>query len=354
MKIALLAPFEEPVPPLRYGGTEVVVYNLITEFIRMGHEVTLFASGDSKAPCELVPIVPEAIRTKPPYSQDMGAREAIKFAGAATMVSEVGKRTFDIVHNHCNWRILAFSKLIPHPMVTTLHGRMDVSYYPVVFSQDAIKHQPLVSISHNQRRSMPHLNYVATVYNGIDIDQYPYSEKHDDYLLFLARFSPEKGAREAIEVAKRTGKKLLMAVKVDAVDRAYFEAAKPLIDGKQIVLLGELTMAEKVRSLQGAAALLAPIQWEEPFGLFVVEAMACGTPVLGMRRGSFPELIDHGRNGFLATTVEEMVEHVGMISSIDRRVCRRTVEMRFNKHIMSANYIKVYQDIIRSAGKPID
>ncbi len=343
----MVAPVEESVPPKKYGGTEIVVYNLITELVRLGHQVTLYASGDSQVPCELVPIFPQAIRTIEPYASDGKSRNMAKFVGLAKVIKSLNTRQFDLVHDHTNWRFFIYANLVKIPTVSTLHGHLGETYQKMIVS--FCTPGRLISISDNQRKGMPELQYVATIYNGIDTALYPFKEKPEgDYLLFLARFSPEKGAREAIEVAKKSGQKLLMAAKVDQVDRQYFEESKALIDGRQIVFLGELGMAEKVNYLQNAKALLAPIAWEEPFGLFLVEAMSCGTPVLGMARGSFPEIIVPGKNGFLANSVEEMVEQVKLIGTIERKACRQTVEERFTKEVMAAKYVEVYQKIVSS------
>lgn len=347
MKIAMVAPFEESVPPAKYGGTEVVVYNLITELIKQGHDVTLFATGDSKVPCRVVPIFPQSLRSLSPFDTDLKSREAAKFLGIGKVLEVLQKEQFDIVHNHIGWRLLLFYEHIHQPLVTTLHGPMSIGYQHIGFT--ASPSLEFISISNNQRKDFPTLDYVATVYNGIDLNHYQFQRgSSDNYLLFLGRFSPEKGAREAIEIAKESGKKLLMAVKIDQVDKKYFEECRPLIDGKQIQLLGEMSMAEKVKYLQNAMALLAPIQWEEPFGLNVVESMACGTPVIGTSRGSFPELITHGKDGFLAKSVGDMVDFVKRINTVDRRECRKTVEERFTKEIMASKYIEVYKKIIGS------
>lgn len=346
MKIAILAPVEESVPPKKYGGTEVVVYNLITEFVRLGHDVTLFASGDSRVPCQLVPVVPVSLRTTEPYASDPASREKGKIVGIANALNHILNGSYDIIHNHIGWRFNPFIQLLSSPVVTTLHGppgnldqRMIHSFYPDHF---------FISISNNQRALFPELNYIDTVYNGIDIDQYCFQEypSEEEYLLFLARFSPEKGPREAIEIARRSGMKLKMAVKVDHVDKAFFEECKPLIEEANVELIGEVGMEEKARLLQGARALLAPIQWEEPFGLFVVEALACGTPVIGMKRGSFPEIVTHGVTGFLGSTVEELVSYVHQLSTIDRRMCRKTVEERFTKEHMARGYLRAYERAI--------
>jgi glycosyltransferase involved in cell wall biosynthesis len=351
MKIAMVAPFEETVPPTKYGGTELVVSHIVTVLTKLGHDVTLFASGDSKPACKLISIVPQAIRTQEPYISDMKAREAVKYLGISKIINVIQHDGYDIVHNHIGWRFLLFNELINKPIVTTLHGPMDLAYQRVGFN--AKSGLPFVSISDNQRRAYPSLNYVKTVYNGIEIELFPFRGNSEsitnglgEYLFILGRMSPEKGVKEAIEVAKKSGKKLIIAAKVDAVDTKYYEEVKPMIDGQQIVFIGEVGFDQKTELLKNAYALLAPIQWEEPFGLNVVESMACGTPVLGMKRGSFPELITPGLDGFLATSVEEMAAQVGEVGKIDRADCRKTVETRFTREIMAQGYLEVYNKII--------
>ena len=345
MKIAILAPFEESVPPKKYGGTESVVYNLIVELVNLGHDVTMFGTGDSDVPCKVIPIFPHTLRSIEPYASDMQMRDAAKFLGVGKIIADIENEKFDIIHNNLGWRFLLFAKSFHTPMVTTLHkpiskGQEQMGYlaYPDL---------QFVSISDNQRKPLPELQYIATVYNGIDMHMYPFSETHDDFLFFLGRMSPEKGVKEAIDVAKKTRTRLFIAAKVDFVDEPYYAMVKPLIDGKQIVMLGELSGAEKTKYLQQATALISPIQWEEPFGLVAIEAMSCGTPVLGMARGAYPEIITSGKNGFLATTVDEMVAQVGQINSIDRHACRKTVEERFTRRHMAEAYVRVYEKLLQ-------
>ncbi len=349
MKIAMLAPFEESVPPKKYGGTEVVIYNLITELVSRGHDVTLFGTGDSNVPCKLVSIFPSALRSTAPYSTHLSSREGAKYYGISLTLSELQNRAFDIVHNHNGWRLLLFHQFIHNPLITTLHMPTNLQHQQIGYQSSS--DLEYVSISNNQRKGAPKLQYKATVYNGIDLSLYSYLDVHDDYLLFLARFSPDKGAKEAIEIAKKAGRRLLLATKeidrqVDSADWQYFESCKPMIDGSQIVLLGELDLETKVKYLQQAYALLAPIQWDEPFGLYAVEAMACGTPVIGVSRGSFPEIIRHGETGFLGKTVEELASYVPQISGLARLKCRRWVEERFSKEKMADGYLKVYERIL--------
>ncbi|MBI3577410.1 glycosyltransferase family 4 protein [Candidatus Gottesmanbacteria bacterium] len=345
MKIALLAPFEESVPPKKYGGTELVIYNLITEFVSRGHDVTLFGVGDSQVPCKVEALFPHELRTIPPYNTDLKSRETAKFHGISMMLSRLQTMDFDMVHNHAGWRLLLFHQFIHQPLVTTLHGPTTFVHEKMAYVSDP--NLNFVSISDNQRQGLPDLHYIATVYNGLDMDTFDYNEKPEDYFVFLARFSPQKGAKEAIDVAKKAGIQLKMACKIDVSDQAYYNSVKDAIDGEQIQLLGEMDHVQKVTLLKNAKGMLAPIQWEEPFGLFVVEAMACGTPVFGMRRGSFPELIEDEKNGFLADTVEEMAQQVKDIDTLSRSYCRQSVEAKFTKQIMASKYLEVYQEILK-------
>lgn len=343
MKIAMVAPIEESVPPKKYGGTEAVIFNVISELHRRGHEVVLLGPGDSQVPCKVVPIVPQGVRTIPPFDQDQRARDIEKYLAWGRAAQYLAHEQVDIIHNHTGPRFFVFFPFLNAPVVSTLHMPIDK-----VADQLALKEirTPLVSISNNQRLPMPDLSYAGTVYNGIQIEPYVHRETPDDYLLFLARFSPHKGAREAIQIARASGQKLLIAAKIDSYDQPYFDSCKEMIDGEQIQFVGEVGLEEKVKLLGGARALLAPIQWEEPFGLYAVEAMACGTPVIGISRGSFPEIIVHGKTGFLGSTTEELVTFVGRISELSRSECRRHVETNFTHTVMTDNYIKVYENLM--------
>lgn len=350
MKIALVAPFEESVPPKKYGGTEMVVANLATELHKRGHDVTLYATGDSEVPCMLVPIFPQSIRTQEKFVQDSKMREMAKYVGISRVIKELRFGGFDIVHNHIGWRFTMFSHLIPMPVITTLHGPPGEPYQKFIHEEFPTVEQ-YVSISENQRKSYTDLPYVANVYNGLDLADYPMptDEKKDgEYYLFLARFSPEKGAKEAIEIAKRVGKKLVIAAKIDTVDKEYYESCKALLETSEVEFVGEIGMDTKIRLLQNATALLAPIQWEEPFGLFIVEAMACGVPAVAWNRGSFNEIITQGVDGFLGTSVEELAYYAGMVGSLSKQACRKKVEEKFTKEIMTDGYIAAYEKIIQN------
>ncbi|MFH1894850.1 MAG: glycosyltransferase family 4 protein [Patescibacteria group bacterium] len=341
MKIVQLAPFEEQVPPRKYGGTELIVSNLTEELVKRGHEVSLFASGDSKTTAKLIPICPEAIRLLP-EAQDMKIRDMIKIAGVGRILEILNKTKADIIHNHLGWRLFPFISLLDAPVVNTLHYPLAADW--VKFIHKKFGNLNFVSISDSQRKPLPDLNYVANVYNGIDIKNLEFNEKPKDYFAFLGRMSPEKGPVEAIKIAKLAGVNLKMAAKVDIADTDYFEKeVKPLIDGKQIEFVGEIGPEEKSDFLKNAVGLLSPIQWEEPFGLFFVEAMACGTPVIACKRGSVPEIVENGKNGFIINTIDEGVLAVKKIGRIDRANCRKSVEKKFTTEIMANEYEKVYK-----------
>lgn len=340
----MLSPFEESVPPKKYGGTELVVYNLIEELVKMGHDVTLFATGDSKTSAKLMKIFPQSIRS---FSEhiDMKTREALKYMGLGKAIEYLYKKKFDIIHNHIGWRVLPFYKIIDGPVITTLHGPLNVIYQQKVYG--AYPGSNYVSISFNQRKPMPQLNFVANVYNGIKIEIFRFYEKPKDYFAFLGRMSPEKGPVQAIEIAKKAGVKLIMAAKVDLADLDYFEKkVKPLVDGKEIKYIGEVDHEGKLELLGNAKALIAPIQWEEPFGLFFTEAMACGTPVISMRRGSVPEILIDGKTGFICKNLDEAAEKIGEIEKINRKDCYNHVKENFSSRKMADEYIAAYKKVI--------
>ncbi len=343
MKIALLAPIEEAVPPRKYGGIEVVVYNLAEELHRMGHDVTLFASGDSHASCRVVPLVKKAIGSR--HSKRM--REAYAYEAlvqAAEMIAEEGD--YDIVHNHVGWQALLFKDIMGTPVITTMHWTLRNKTEHEMYSH--YRKLPFVSISDNQRKDLPRMNYVATVHHGIDLARFTFREKPDDQLIFFGRFSPMKGPVEAIEIAKATGQKLVMAGKVNAFEQDYFDReVKPHIDGKQISFIGELDHDAKVKLYGSAKALLSPLQWDEPFGLTNIEAMACGTPVITAKRGSLPEIIVDGKTGFLCKNEKAMIHAIESIGTIDRLECRHHVEEHFAAQRMAQTYARLYRDIIR-------
>jgi len=343
MNIAILAPFEETVPPKKYGGTELVVYNVIEELVKRGHRVTLVAAGNCQTSARLVKIFETTVREMPDAA-DMNFRNAYKYIGLGKVAEYLSQNKFDIIHNNIGWRLLAFEKILGSPVITTLHGPLDVPYQQKVYGTYAASNYASISLS--QRKPMPELNFVANVYNGLDMSKFKFFEQPQDYFAFLGRMSPEKGPVQAIRAAKQAGVKLVMAAKVDSVDKAYFEKeVKPLIDGEQIQFIGEVDHAGKLELLGGAKALLGLIQWEEPFGLFFTESMACGTPVIAMNRGSVPELIIDGKTGFICNTQEQAIEAIGKIDSLDRKTCFDHVLNNFSSVQMADGYLKAYEKI---------
>jgi glycosyltransferase involved in cell wall biosynthesis len=340
MRIAQIAPLWESVPPPGYGGIELVVGLLTDELVRRGHEVTLFATGDSITLAKLESAYPRALRLD----------ETVKEPGVYDMLqlSQVYERAgeFDVIHSHMGATALPFGNLVKTPTVHTLHG---------IFTPDNEKlythaaQQAYVSISDAQREPRLNLNCVATVYNGIDPSVYEFNPQPQDppYLAFLGRLSPEKRPHLAIEIAKRSGWRLKMAGKVDACDREFFEREiKPQIDGKQIEYLGEANHAEKCELLRGAVALLFPIMWREPFGLVMIEAMATGTPVIAMEMGSTPEVIEDGKTGFLCGSAEEFIAALDKVEKLNRVDCRDRVLTKFSFQSMTDGYEAVYRDIL--------
>lgn len=340
MRIAQVAPLWERVPPPAYGGIELVVGLLTDELVQRGHEVTLFATGDSITQAKLESVHPQALRL------DKNIKEYDIYA--MLQLSQVYERAaeFDIIHSHMGHAALPYANLVKTPTVHTLHG---------IFTPDNEKlfmhahRQPFVSISEAQREPRLNLNCISTVYNGIDLNKYQfYSHPQDPpYLVFLGRLSPEKGPHLAIEIAKRSGWHLKIAGKVDVVDREYFEQKiKPHIDGKQIEYLGEANHAQKCELMGGAVATLFPITWREPFGLVMIESMATGTPVIAMELGSTPEIIVHGQTGFLCRTVDECIAAIDQVPQLNRLSCREHVVKNFSVEQMTDGYEAVYQQIL--------
>src|SRR5437868_4304548 len=338
MKIAQVAPLYESVPPHGYGGTERVVSYLTEELVRLGEEVTLFASGDSKTAAHLIPISPRSLRL---------GKAVDTLAHHIVLLEEVFQRLdqFDIVHFHIDYLHFPLSRRASFAHVTTLHGRLDLPDLAPVYNE--FTDMPVISISHSQQRPLPQANWVGTVYHGLPPDSFDYQEKPEDYLLFLGRISPEKRVDRAIEIARRTGRKLKIAAKIDRVDRYYFNKhIKHLLNEPFIEFIGEVRHAEKNKLLGGATALLFPIDWPEPFGLVMIEALACGTPVIGFRCGSVPEVIDDGVTGFIVDELDAAVEAVRNIESISRYRCRETFDARFTASRMAHEYVSVYRGIL--------
>lgn len=342
MRIAQVAPLWERVPPPAYGGIELVVGLLTDELVKRGHEVTLFASGDSLTLAKLLSVHPRALRLDNTV-KDYSIYELLNLASVYEQAEE-----FDLIHSHAGHTPLVYTKLVKTPTVHTLHG---------IFTPDNqkifqyAKKQPYVSISDAQREPKLGLNYISTVYNGIDVSSYEFYPQPLDplYLAFVGRISPEKGTHLAIQIAKQTGWQLKMAGKVDRVDIEYFnEAIKPYIDGKQIQYLGEANHTEKNAIMGAAYATLFPITWQEPFGLVMIESMASGTPVIAMRMGSTPEVIADGETGFLCNNIQECIEAIYQIEKVNRYTCRRYVENHFSVKQMTDGYEAVYKQILKN------
>jgi glycosyltransferase involved in cell wall biosynthesis len=335
MKIALLSPIAWRTPPRHYGPWETIVSLLAEGLVEQGMEVTLFATGDSETSARLDSICPV------PYEEnrDMDAKvwECLHIAHLFEQADQ-----FDIIHNNYDFLPLSYSRLVKTPVVTTIHGFSNPKILPVyqAYNQDNY----YVSISNSDRS--PDLNYLATVYHGIDMERFTLSEKTGEYLLFFGRVHPDKGAYEAIQIARRFGMKLLMAGIIQ--DESYFNAhVAPYIDDINIIYVGSVGPIQRNELLQGAYALLHPIFFNEPFGLSVIESMACGTPVIAYNRGSMPEVINEGQTGFLVNNIDEAVDKLKIIPLLNRSECRRWVDRRFSKERMVTDYISVYDSILQ-------
>ncbi len=346
MRILQIAPLWERVPPVGYGGTEAVVSLLTDALVQAGHEVVLRASGNSLTLAELRSIYPRSLRS----AEEVCDGTPYDWAHAAQAVADAGE--FDIVHNHAGESVMALAGLIDVPMLTTLHNpitpdtRIIWEHYSGYYN----------TISRAQINTVPPLGgprHAGVVYNSIDVASFPFSTEKDGYLLCLNRIAPEKGTHLAIEVARRAGRKLVIAGKVDCPEREYYETAvRPLVDGRDVVFLGEADYQLKRELYAKAACVLMPICWEEPFGLVTVEAMACGTPVIAFNRGAAPELIVDGETGFLVEDVDSMVEALGKIDAIQPYRCRQHVQANFDVPAMMEGYLRLYREILGASAFP--
>ena len=345
MRILQLAPLWETVPPPAYGGTEAVASVLVEELVRRGHDVSLWASGDSRTSAQLFSIYHRSLRT----ASDLADPQSYALMHAALSLKDAD--SYDIIHNHIGETVMAMSHLVDTPMLTTMHCLITPDTKFIWDHYDGWYN----TISHAEKLMMPPVansKYCGVVHNAIDVASFPYSEKKDEYLLFLSRISPDKAPHLAIEVARRVGRRIIIAGKVDPnpVDTAYFDdVLRPLIDGKRVQFVGEAGQDTKRELYEKAYALLLPLRWEEPFGLVMAEAMACGTPVVAFRRGAAAEIIVEGETGYLVDNVDEMVEATLKIDRIDPRRCRRHVEANFSPEHMADGYLRVYQQILRQA-----
>ncbi len=340
MKIAQVAPLYESVPPKLYGGTERVVYNLTETLVSFGHEVTLFASGDSKTSATLVATADKSLRLDPDCIDPI--------AHHIVQLKEVMERAnqFDIIHFHTDYIHFPFSENVKVPHLTTLHGRLDIPDLQPVYHK--FLNQPLVSISDDQRKPLPQGRFVKTVYHGISADLHKPGNGTGNYLAFLGRVSPEKGLPRAIEIAKAVRMKLKIAAKIDKADRHYYETEiKHLLDHPLIEYVGEINEEQKCDFLGNAYAFLFPINWCEPFGMVMIESMACGTPVIAHPMGSVPEIIEPGKNGFLVNNLEEAVAAIHALKDFDRSQVRKSFDKRFTSERMAKDYLEVYQQLIQ-------
>ncbi len=340
MRIAQIAPLFEAVPPKLYGGTERVVSALTEELVAMGHDVTLFASGDSITSAKLDAVWPRALRLDPTVKDWIAAY--------MRMLELVRRRAdeFDVLHFHVDYFPSSLFSRQSTPFLTTIHGRVDLPEYAEIYN--LFPDVPMVSISDNQRLPLPDLGWVETVLHGIPENLLTPQPGPQDYLAFLGRISPEKGIEAAIRIAGRVGMKLKVAAKVDVADKAYFDnSVAPLLKNANVEFVGEINDAQKPAFLSGAHALLFPIDWPEPFGLVMIESMACGCPVIAFRRGSVPEVMDHGITGFIVDDENEAVAALAKLPSIDRAGVRRRFEKRWTARRMAEDYVHVYERLAR-------
>jgi glycosyltransferase involved in cell wall biosynthesis len=336
LQIAQLAPLFESVPPQGYGGTERVVAYLTDALQALGHDVTLFASGDSETRAELCACAPRALRLDP-QSGDPVAMHLLLLERAFERA-----RDFDVIHAHLDYLAFPVARRCEVPVVTTLHGRLDLPWLPRVFGEYA--EQRLVSISDPQRLPVPGANWVGTVHHGLPRDLYHFHAGPGRYLAFVGRISVEKRVDRAIEIAVRAEVPLRIAAKIDPSDEAYFRASvEPLLDHPLVEFVGELDDAHKDEFIGNAAALLFPIDWPEPFGLAMIEALACGTPVIAWPHGSVPEVLEDGVSGRIVQDIDSAVSAVREIERIDRRTCRERFEARFTAERMASQYLQIYE-----------
>lgn len=343
MRIAQVSPLFESVPPKNYGGTERVVSYLTEELVERGHEVTLFASGDSKTKARLIPSCPVSLRLSNNCKSEL-VNHVIQLQMVQDKLQE-----FDIIHYHTDYFHYPLSKLNGSVHLTTLHGRLDLPDLQRLYN--TFKDVPLVSISDSQQKPLPQANWVNTIYHGLPKTLYSFHEKKGEYLAFLGRICPEKGVEESIELAKRTGIPLKIAAKVDDADKEYYEKIiKPKLNHPLIEFIGEIGEKEKDEFLGNAICTLFLIDWPEPFGLVMIESIACGTPVLACGAGSVPEIIDHGTTGYMVSSMDQVDKAVHEILNIDRTGCREKFEERFSAQRMTTDYLKTYHQLVEQNG----
>jgi glycosyltransferase involved in cell wall biosynthesis len=339
VRIAQVAPLYESVPPRAYGGTERVVSYLTEALVQLGHDVTLFASGDSVTSANLVPLVPQGLRLDP-HPRDAVVWHTILMQAVLNQAS-----AFDVIHFHTDVLQLPLGRHCRTPCLSTAHGRLDIADLKSLFR--CFPRHPMVSISDSQRAPLPCANWRATVHHGLPLGLYGFHPHPQQYFAFIGRISPEKRADRAIEIASACGVPLRIAAKVDPADRDYFRRViEPLLAHPLVTFLGEIGDAAKDDVLGNALALLMPIDWPEPFGLVMIEALACGTPVIAYRHGSVPELIEHGVTGFIVDNQQQAIEAARNVWRIDRRRCRQAFEQRFSSRVMARCYLDVYRQLV--------
>lgn len=362
MRIAMLAPISWAIPPTGYGPWELVAGNITEELVKLGHEVTLFAAGGSRSSATVVETVPYALATWPEpahsrpcaYDPVTGLLEGppdsrvLEELHIATCMERAARGEFDIVHSHLHVHALPFGHLIKCPLISTLHGSAWVRATHPMFK--AYRDLPFVSLSYAERQLLPELNYVANVYNGVRLDDFPFEPDKQDYLLFAGRLSPEKGPAEAIEVAHRSGRRLLMAGVIEPQYQDYFDTrVKPHIDGRNVEYLGLLSQKDLAPLYRKAAAVLFMINWCEPCSMVGIEAQASGTPLIGTRYGYLPEIIRDGETGFLVDGINEAARAVDRLATVSPAACRHNVETRFSAPVMAKGYEAVYRELDKTA-----
>jgi glycosyltransferase involved in cell wall biosynthesis len=338
MRIAQVAPLFEAVPPKLYGGTERVVHYLTEELVEMGHDITLFASGDSVTKAELIPTVKEALRLDPDCIDPL-AHHIVQLDEVLTL-----HKSFDVIHFHTDYFHFPLTGRISTHVVTTLHGRLDIPDLQPLFNK--FRKQPVVSISYSQRDPLPQANWVGNVYHGMPGHLHKMGAGQGNYLAFMGRISPEKGVDKAIEIAIKSGIPLKIAAKVDKADQEYFETEiQQLLSSPLIEFVGEINEREKTSFLGNAIALLFPINWSEPFGMVMIESMSCGTPVIAFKRGSVPEILDDGLTGIIVNNTDEAVEAIKKINTMQRSLVRNVFEEKYTATRMAKDYLKIYESL---------
>lgn len=342
MKIAQISPLYESVPPKMYGGTERVVAYLTDALLDLGHEVTLFASGDSETRASLVPICANSLRLDPSCIDHM-AYHMLQLKTVKDSAPE-----FDIIHFHTDYLHFAVSEQFITPYVTTLHGRLNLPELTMIY--DTFDEQPVISISYDQRAPLPQAHWVGNVYHGLPKSTLKFGKGDGGYVAFLGRISPEKRVDRAIEIAIATHKKIKIAAKVDKVDQEYFDKEiQPLLHHPLVEFIGEINETEKSDFLGQAECLLFPIDWPEPFGLAMIEAMACGTPVIAFQHGSVPEVLKDGISGYIVNSIPEAMDAMQLIARLPRKVVRKEFETSFSAERMAKDYVKIYEKLISEA-----